>query len=104
MEYPIFTKRDTLTKTARTFLPTQFNPFECKLLNNCFENGAGLVSTPSISETYKDITKRRFNVAATLLSKCDKDKYPITLFNFERKYVISHYRQFQMLFMHPISL
>lgn len=31
MEYPIFTKRDTLTKTARTFLPTQFNPFECKL-------------------------------------------------------------------------
>lgn len=69
MEYPIFTKRDTLTKTARTFLPTQFNPFECKLGTIVSREGAGFVSTSNINERYKDIIKRRFNVAATLLSK-----------------------------------
>lgn len=46
-----------------------------QMRNSCFENDAGLVSTPSINEKHKDITKKPSNdIAATLLSKHTRRK------------------------------
>lgn len=71
MEYPIFTKRDTLTKTARILLPTQFNPFECKL-GTIVSRMVQVSFRHQVSMKDTKITKRRFDVATTLLSKYDR--------------------------------